>query len=660
VGETHNELSGSVTGPAVLAGHIGTMNLVHAVPSALDGLPPADREFTGREDLLSTLADALRPGSDGSPVVVSALSGLPGVGKTALAVRAAHDALAAGWFPGGVLFVNLQGYDGARFVRPETALASFLRALGVPEEHVPPDTGGMAALYRSRLGELAKQRRAVLVVLDNASSTEQVKPLLPGSPLHRVVVTSRHFLGDLGSSRIMDLSVLEPDEAVALIANTLRTRRPDDERTAAEPEAARELTRLCGHLPLALAVVAALLATDPEQPISELAGALRESPARLDELSYGDTRSITRAFSLSYARLAPDQARLFRLLSLNPGQQVSVEAAAALADVPVPRARRLLGALRTAHVIEPGRPRGWFRFHDLVRLFAEERLREEDPPEETQAALVRLLEYYRDALRAAKEHVTGGTDGFARALEWTEIERPNLVAAVRLAHDRGRYEIALPLATDLSRFVRAEPAQADWLLIGEAALDSARHLGDTAGEAEAQTSMGDAARRMGALTHAAHRYGLALALHRELGDRPGQARLLHRLGTVARLGGDLVAAREHYAAALPLFRQGGDHRGTADALHNLGNVTRHLGDPEAARGLFEEALRLYRDDPDVRRAARSLHHLGALARDAGRTDVAHDHWREALALYEEAGATREAAEVRAGLVRPAEPPPGTP
>jgi tetratricopeptide (TPR) repeat protein len=651
VGEIRNELSGSVHGPAVQAGHIESVNFVQPVPSALDGLPPVDTEFTGRRELLEALADALRPGAAGAPVVVSALAGLPGVGKTALAVRAAHDALAAGWFPGGVLFVNLQGYDGARYVRPETALSSFLRALGVPEEHLPPDRRGMATLYRSKLAELAKQGRAVLVVLDNASATDQVKPLLPGSPLHRVVVTSRHFLGDLGGSRIVDLSVLEPDEAVALISHTLRTRWADDDRVAAEPAAARELAELCGHLPLALVIVAALLATDPDQPISELAAALRDSPARLDELSYGNTRSISRAFGLSYGKLAPDEAWLFRLLPINPGQQLSVEAAAALADVPVRRARQLLAALRAAHVVEAGKPRGWYRLHDLVRLFAEQRLREEDRGEAADA-LGRLLEHYRAALRAAKQRVatgTPGTDDFEAALGWVEVERPNLVGAVRLAHDTGRHEAAVSLGLDLSRFVRGEPYRQEWLLTCEAAIDSARALGDVAGQAEAHVNLGTAAQRMGSLGEATGHYEQALAFYRELGDTRGQARALHSLGTAARLGGDPARAHRHYCAALPLFRQVGSRRGTGDTLCNLGSLARRRGDLAEARAHYEEAVPLYREAGDPARLARPLYRLGCFARDTGRADVARGHWLEALAAYEEAGDARRAERVRERL-----------
>jgi predicted ATPase len=276
---------------------------------ALDGLPPVAADFTGRSADLATVAAAL---DSPQPVVVS--TGLAGVGKTALAVKAAHDA--AGRFPGGVLFIDLQGY-GTR-VEPLTGLATFLGALGVLR--VPESQPEREALYRSRLAK----RQPMLLVLDNASSSEQVRPLLPPGDQHRVLVTSRHTLGDLQGARRVEIDVLPADDSVTMLANLLQATDPTDTRIADAPQAAHELAELCGRLPLALGIVAALLSDDPGLPLAELVVLLQE--ARLAELRYDDL-AVRAAFDLSHTRLAHEEQRLFRLLSLSPGPRVSPEAA---------------------------------------------------------------------------------------------------------------------------------------------------------------------------------------------------------------------------------------------------------------------------------------------------------------------------------------------
>ncbi|WP_157536652.1 ATP-binding protein [Kitasatospora mediocidica] len=646
-------MSGTVVGTVVQAGQVGQLHLAHPAPTALAGLPPAVAEFTGREAALRGVVAALRPGADGSPVVVSALAGAAGVGKTALTLRAAHDALSAGWFSGGVLFADLQGYDEKRRVRPDAALATFLSALGVPDELFPPSPEGRLALYRSRLAELAARRHAVLVVLDNASSTEQVVPLLPGSPVHRVLVTSRHTLGDLPGSRIVDIGVLEPEEAAALIVRTLGVRRPDDTRALDEPDAVHELAALCGHLPLALAVVASILAGDPDQSVGELAAALRDRAGRLDELSYAGGRSVTAAFELSYAGLTPEEARMFRLLSVNLGQQVSPEAAAALAGLPVPAAGKLLRALRAAHMLEPGKPRGAVRFHDLLRLFAERRRREEDEAldqgRSVGAAVDRLLTHYRDAARNCTERIVAAAREARRdddAESWLDVERPSLRSALQLALLHGRSAVALSLAHDVSWFLRRQQDWAAALEVCDTALALVRSVAPgSAQEVLALYDRGDLLKHMQDFDRAQQTLAQALHLYRRLGDRAGEAMTLHSLGTAARRDGRHERATAHYTAALTLFRELGDRQAVGNTLHNLGTTAMWQGDHAAARARYDSALDTYHQLGHTLGRARTLDRLGRLDAATGHPDSARDHWHQARTAYEEAGLSANAEEV---------------
>lgn len=337
-------------------------------PTALDALPPKVAGFTGRIDQLRELLGAFDPdGSGEAPgaVLVAAVSGLGGIGKTALAVEAAHEACGKGWFPGGVLFVNLHGYDDDR-VTAEQALEALLRALGTAPEHIPNGVDARAALHRSVLAARERELGAVLVLADNASSAEQVRPLHPGGVRHRLLATSRSKLPQLGA-RLLPLGELSAEEAYDLLDRALRIAAPGDARVANEGEAAAELALLCGHLPLALQIAAALLVLDRDKPVAELVLELAESGDRLLHLDDGE-RSVRAAFDLSYQRLPAEQARLLRLLALAPGPEVTDEVVAVLdgaGAVPV----RVLDALFRAHLVERGSGRGRWRLHDLVRVF---------------------------------------------------------------------------------------------------------------------------------------------------------------------------------------------------------------------------------------------------------------------------------------------------
>jgi hypothetical protein len=346
-----------------------------AAPVIPAQLPRSVAGFTGRGSELALMTGLLDPVGAAGAVVVSALAGLPGVGKTGLAIQAGHFARERGWFAGGIFFIDLHGYDEMP-VEPGQALEELLGALEVPAERIPDGAEARAALYRS---VLAKRRGPVLLIADNASSEAQVRPLLPGSGPHRVVVTSRHTLGGL-DARLLDVAVLDQKAGVALIEAALRVADPDDERIADNPDDAARLAQLCGGLPLALRIVAALLKTDQApRAVRDLADQLTAALRllELERLRYDDgseagAMSVEAAFKLSYRRLEETAARIFRLLPLNPGLgDVSTAAAAALADLPVTKVRGVLADLARAHLIEAApQPVGRWRMHDLLRVYA--------------------------------------------------------------------------------------------------------------------------------------------------------------------------------------------------------------------------------------------------------------------------------------------------
>jgi hypothetical protein len=373
--DTSNSISGGTQqGPVVQAHTINEVRVnapTSPAPSVAPAqLPPLIAEFTGRYNELESMIRLLDPAGDAGTVVVSAVAGLAGVGKTSLAVQAGHVAREKGWFAGGVFFVDLHGYDEIP-VSSEEALNMLLRALDVPAKKMPPTVDERAALYRSKLAGIGKP---VLLIVDNASSEPQVQPLLPGPGPHRVIITSRHTLAGLGA-RLLDLTVLDEQAALALLDAALRLARPSDDRISSNPKAAKRLTAICSGLPLALHITAAILKSDPDLSSEELANELTASQNRLAALRYGDdsgghVRSVEAAFSLSYARLEKTSARVFRLISVNPDDDVSTEAASVMADLPAIDTRKVLRTLARAHLIEaaPGAAGQW-RMHDLVRLY---------------------------------------------------------------------------------------------------------------------------------------------------------------------------------------------------------------------------------------------------------------------------------------------------
>ncbi|MGP8000358.1 MAG: tetratricopeptide repeat protein [Streptosporangiaceae bacterium] len=647
-GDTSNNLTGANLQGPVLQGrdfHNSTFitNQAAAAPVALAQLPAPVAGFTGRKAELAEVTSLLDPAAGGGAVVVSAVAGLAGVGKTALTIQAAHTARAAGWFGGGVLFIDLHGYDD-QAVQPAQALDALLRALGIPADHIPPGTDERAGLYRSAL---AGNGDPVLVVADNASSEAQVRPLLPGAGPHRVLVTSRHTLAGLGA-RLVDVTVLDEQAAIMLLEQVLRAARPGDDRITSNRNAARQLATVSGGLPLALRITAALLVADPTLTAAELADLLADEISRLETLHYDDGgasgQSVAAAFDLSYRHLDEAAAELFRLLSVNPGPDVSTAAAAALAGQPVSRTRPVLGRLVKAHLIEPaGTGAGRWRMHDLLRLYARQLPAVQSQAEERKQAWDRLLAYYLNRLRTADDHlralpgmpVPAGFTDREEALVWLDTERPSLIAAATMAARAGRDQIALSLPLLLADYLDWRRRFDDKLTVLAISRDAARRLGSRKNEAVALTGIGIALAEARRLDEAITAHQDAVAIFRKTGDRNREGITLNNLGGALqglRRFDEAITAHQDAAA---IFREVGDRQGEGRALNNLGNALRELRRFDEAITAHQDAAAIYQETGDRHGKGSALNNLGIVLREVGRFDEAITAHQDAAAIFRE-------------------------
>ncbi|MFD7454576.1 ATP-binding protein [Kitasatospora sp. NPDC059827] len=700
-----NEISGGIFFSAVIQGGTVNVTLPPTVTPALFGLPAAPAAFTGREDDLARLlaglapptvptptptltltpapAPAPAPGADPGPATaVTAVVGLGGVGKTALVLQAATRALAdPGWFPGGVLFVDLFGYDPERRVPPELALDGFLRALGLPEVHIPPALQDRARLYRSVLTAFAEQGRRILVVLDNASGAGQVEPLLPADGRTAVLVTSRDAL-DLDARR-HQVEPLDPAASVALLDRAIRTARgTDDARVTDSPADAAAVAELCAGLPLALRIVAALLADFPGRPLSSVREDLESTDDRLDVLGRRD-RAVRAAFNLSYDRLGDEHARTFRLLSLNPGPDLSTEAATHLTEQSRIRTELLLQDLARAHLIEAGRIWGRWRLHDLVRLYAVERGRSRADADRRGAARTRLFDHYVTGAREADQHFEvpprehpGRFPRRTDALAWLDAEHRNLLATVlTAAPDAPGTAVALTLL--LSRFLHQRRHFDHMLLVAEAARPVGVASGDPVAAARTLNMQGTALRELGRYEECAAAHRQAAAEHRALGDdrfeaaslsllglaldrlgRPEEAVDIHRravrllqavgerrdeavvrdnLGAALQSLDRAAEAVEEHRRAAELHHELADRYGEADSLNNLGAALLAVDRCDEAVRTLRQAVAANHGREAPRAEADALHNLGQALWESGEADEAVDHLRRAVALRHELG-----------------------
>ncbi|HEX5493983.1 MAG TPA: tetratricopeptide repeat protein [Mycobacteriales bacterium] len=481
-------------------------------------------------------------------------------------------------------------------------------------------------------------------MLDNAAGRDQVAELLPTHAAHRVLITSRHTLGDLGGTRMLDLGVLGESDSVALLDASLRARDPADRRVAEDPAGSGELARLGGRLPLALRIVASLLADDPALPVADLVAELADAGSRLGALSY-EERSVRAAFDLSRRHLADRDGqaeRLFRLLPVGPGPEISTEAAAVLAGEPGTAVRQRLRALHRAHLIEPGTAPGRWRMHDLVALFAAG-LPEAEPGERS-SGLDRLLRHYLTAADAADDHVRAlpgqpvpdrFTDREA-ALAWLQAERPNLVAAVERAAEAGQHDVAAKLALALGPFLNFRHVTDDHLATATVAVREAAHL-DPYWQAVAWDNLGVVLRKVRQFGEAIDAHQRGVDLCQQAGNRSGEAIVLSNLGAALQGAGRFDEALDAHQRAVEICRQVGDRYTEGRALNGLGmDLTR------MAR--FHEAIAAHRDCVSILDgigdrlgAGMASSNLGSALRKVGRVDEAVGAHQRAIEAFRDAG-----------------------
>ncbi|MEV0733974.1 tetratricopeptide repeat protein [Polymorphospora sp. NPDC050346] len=638
-----NEVSGVVVGPVlqagVLHGGVHVHQPVPAAPPRAERTLPADVPgFVGRHDELARLLAAVTE-ADGTvrTIAIHAVDGMPGIGKTALAVHAAHHLAAR--FPDGQRFVALRAHaPGQARVEPAMALEILLQADGVPAEQIPTGLDARAGLWRHRMAD-----RKLLLVLDDAADANHITPLLPAAPGSLVLITSRRKLTTLPAATILTLDTLPPDQAAQLF--TERVGR----RALHEPEAVDRIIRLCGYLPLAITLTAARLHNHQSWTVTDIADDLAEARDGLAELASGDL-AVAAAFDLSYHDLPPDRRRLFRRLGLHPGPDIDRYAAAALDNTNPDQARRGLANLLEHNLItEPHH--GRYRFHDLIAEYAHT-LTTTDPETEQNTARDRLLDYYlhtatiaashlphhtplTNPTRPAPEHAPAITDP-DRATDWLAREQPNLVAATTQAATTHR-PAAIGIPNALYGHLRTH---GPWDLahnLHHTALTTARHTHNQPAQAHTLNNLAHLQRLTGDWAGAADSARQALDLYRQIGDRLGQATALNTLARAQRLAGDWAGAADTARQALHLFQQIGDRLGQADALNALARAQRLAGDWAGAATSARQALHLFQQIGDRHGQADALNALAPAQYLAGDWAGAADSARQALHLFQQIG-----------------------
>ncbi|MGW5234776.1 AfsR/SARP family transcriptional regulator [Streptomyces nodosus] len=650
-------------------------------------LPPDLAVFTGRRRELAQVK-ALLPAPEERPsmVVISAIGGMVGIGKTTLAVHWAHQA--ADRFPDGQLYVDLRGFHPTgTIMSPGEAIGTFLEAFGVPTHRIPAGLDAQTALYRSLLAD-----RRVLIVLDNARDSEHVRPLLPGAPGCLVIVTSRNQLHGLvvaEGAHSLTLDVLSEADALEFLS-----RRLGAGRIADEPRAVTEIIALCEHLPLALAIVAARAAVNPAFSLAAVAAELRESQGSLDaftaEAPVADARC---AFSWSYNLLTPAAARMFRLLALHPGRECSLAAAASLAGRRPGQVRPALAELVRAHLISEPRP-GHFSCHELLRAYGLELGEDQDTAEELYTARCRMLDHYlhsahaadtvlapsRDRIELSPRQAGVTTASFADqtgATDWLDGNLSAMLAAVELDARRGSGRHSWQLAVTLELYLDRNGRWQEQLTAQTTAAATARRLGDTRGQAHAHRALGFVTGRLERWDEADENLSRSLELFGDIGDTVGQARVHRYFALLANRRSDHGRALDHYGSAHALYRSAGhrsgeasvfneigwtyillgqygealeecgrsleahraigDRNGEAAAWDSLGYAHHHLREHDRALECYEHALALYRVIKDAYLEADTLTHIGDAHHAAGRPVEAALAWRQGLEILARIG-----------------------
>ncbi|WP_176737436.1 ATP-binding protein [Micromonospora citrea] len=662
-------------------------------------LPPAPRQFAGRSAELAMLTDALDHATRaGTTVVISAIGGAGGIGKTSLSVSWARQHLDR--FPDGQLMVDLRGFaPTGEPMSVAEAVRGFLYALGEDPTKLPADLDTQIGLYRS----LVEDRR-ILIVLDNARDTAQVAPLLPGGPGCTVLITSRRRLAGLVTqhgAQLVNLAPLSEPEARQLLAGHL-----GDRRLTAEPEATAALLAMCGGLPLALSIVAARVIAQPALPLSGLADELADQRTRLGGFDAGEIPlNLECVFSWSHQALTGSAARMFGLLGLSPGPDISLPAAAELAGLPTTQARLLLHELETAHLVVQ-QVAGRHRMHDLLRLYATKQAHEHLSDSDREEAARRVIDFYRHTAHRAERlldphrhpvEIDAPASGChplpladpAEAVAWLEAEHANLMAAQQLAAELGMHDHVWQLAWCLDTFHYRRGHLREWRTVWRTGLESALRVGDPAVISLAHRLLGDAnlnlddheealaqltrslqvAEKAGDLSAQAHAHRIltwangragrdraahghateALRLYKELGLRVREAAMLNAVGWFEARAGDYDQARARCEAALALCRQHDYRVGEANTLASLGYIAQHTGRLDDALTHYHRALALFRGLNSVYYQANTLDRLGQVHVAAGRAGQAREVWSQAIQLYRGKGRPVDADRVQQEL-----------
>jgi DNA-binding SARP family transcriptional activator/tetratricopeptide (TPR) repeat protein len=659
------ELGGSPGSAGVLAATrpepAGLVTVAGGVRPILSGtvpqLLPADvADFTGRHRLVAELIDLLGAPAEANAMTLVAIAGRGGVGKTGLALHVAHRLRAS--FPDGQLYAHLRGTE-ARPPNVGQTLERFLRALGYAGTALPEGHDERAEMYRDALAG-----RRVLVVLDDAHDERQVAPLLPGSGTCAVVVTSRLRLSGLANAHQRDLDTLTSDEALALVARII-----GPERARAEPGEAVDLVNLCGHLPLALRIGSARLAARPHWTIARLTTRLADEQRRLDELVHHG-HGVRSSISIAYEGLEPEAQRLFRSLGAIEAPDFPSWVAAALLTTDLADAEDHLEALVDVRLLDAEQVAGTarYRFHDLIRLYARERLAAESTPTQRRDGLARLAGAWLVLAREAHRRHYGGDftilrqvdlpadlpalpveDLLAQPLQWLDNERTGLVATARQAAEASLDELACDLAITAVTLFEAHSYHDDWRATHEAALLASQRAGNRRGEAAMLYSLG----ALGAVEHrfaeAERRLTAALSLFIALDDQHGQALTLRHLAFIDRVSGDAEAAMGRYEQALAGLRAVGDLIGEAHVLGGMTHVHLERGDIAGAMRLLERALALAREVGNRRVEAQLIHRLGETHLTGGDLDAAEEMFRAVLELAVGSGDMVGECHARMGL-----------
>ena len=621
-------------GSAMVAGPAIAGTRLRPAPRML----PADiADFTGRARQVQEIHQCLATAREQQPqlaVPVIAISGRGGVGKTCIAVHAAHESAAD--FPDGQLFTNL--HSGSEAVSPAKILDHFLRALGLAGALVPETLQERAAAYRSLLAD-----QKILVVLDDAAGEAQIAPLLPGNPAQAVIITSRARLAGLPGAKHIDVDTFDVDKSAELL-----TRIAGHERLDTEPGAVAEIAALCGHLPLALRIAGARLSARQHWSVRQFVGRLSDEARRLDELKYGDM-AIRASISLSYLGTSLQARRLLRRLAILEAPAFSNWVPAAMLNEPVTQTQDLLDELVSARLVDS--EHGQYRLHGPhVRLFARERLAHEEPAAERHAALERVLDALLALAHEAHRRQYGGDFVFldigprrwavpshlmselaADPLTWYDRERGMLLSGIRQAAGAGLTGLCWKLALSAVTLYESRFYLDDWQESHQVALQAVQRAGDRRGEAAMLYSTGTLAMVQQHFDAAREHFSRSAEIFQAIGDNQGVALVIRHIAFLDRMSGRLDEAVRHYKRALRLFRSEGDQVAVAYVLQSLAEVRLAQNKTDVAQDLLEEALHLSQSAGSSRVEAQVLYRMGEARLLSGDLGEAGEAFGRALA-----------------------------